>query len=65
VTIRKSDLKRSRSENDADEEEYNSVPALHVTSSFNSFTSEDDWEDPDWLLPKEVVCADVEMKDAK
>jgi hypothetical protein len=65
VTIRKSDLKRSRSENDAADEDYNSVPSLHITNSFNSFTSEDDWEEPDWLLPKEVVCADVEMKDAK
>lgn len=40
------------------------MPSLHVTQSFNSFTSEDDWEEPDWLLPKEVVCTDVEMKEA-
>jgi hypothetical protein len=58
-----SQLKRSRSENE-DDEEYNSVPSLVVTSSFNSFTSEEDWDEPDWLLPKEVVCADVEMKEA-
>lgn len=60
----KSQLKRSRSENDAEEEEDRSVPRLITTVSFNSFTSEEDWEEPDWLLPKEVVCADVEMKEA-
>jgi len=57
-------LKRSRSENDAEEEEDQSVPKLVMTSSFNSFTSEEDWEEPSWLLPKEVVCADVQMKEA-
>jgi hypothetical protein len=64
ITTKNSQLKRSRSENDAEEEEYSSVPNLVVTQSFNSFTSEEDWEEPDWLLPKEVVCADVEMKEA-
>jgi hypothetical protein len=64
VATKNSQLKRSRSENDADDDEYSSVPNLVVTSSFNSFTSEDDWEEPEWLLPKEVVCADVEMKEA-
>lgn len=61
----KSQLKRSRSvnEEDQEEEEYNSVPKLVVAPSFNSFTSEDDWEEPDWLLPKKVACADVEMKE--
>ena len=42
---------------------YTSVPKLVVSSSFSSFTGED-WEEPDWLLPKEIVCADVEMKEA-
>lgn len=61
----KSQLKRSRDNNEVEEEEgYTSVPKLVVTSSFNSFTSEEDWEEPDWLLPKEIVCADVEMKQA-
>jgi hypothetical protein len=64
VATKKSQLKRSRSEDDADDDEYSSVPNLVVTSSFNSFTSEEDWEEPAWLLPKEVVCADVEMKEA-
>ena len=60
----KLNLKRSRSENDAVEEEDQSVPKLVMAPSFNSFTSEDDWEEPEWLLPKEVVCKDVEMKEA-
>ena len=62
----KSQLKRSRSDNNEVEEEegYTSAPKLVVTSSFNSFTSEEDWEEPGWLLPKEIVCADVEMKQA-
>jgi hypothetical protein len=62
--LTKSNLKRSRSENDAVEEEDRDVPKLVVTTSFNSFSSEEDWEEPDWLLPKEVVCADIEMKEA-
>ena len=50
--------------NEVEEDEgYTSVPKLVVTSSFNSFTTEEDWEEPDWLLPKEIVCADVEMKE--
>lgn len=58
---KKSALKRSRSENDA-EEEYTSMPTLVVSASFNSYTTEEgDWDEPEWLLPKEVVCADVEM----
>jgi len=58
----KSVLKRNR--DDEEEEEVSSAPRLVVTSSYNSFTSEDDWEEPEWLLPKEVVCADVVMKEA-
>jgi hypothetical protein len=61
VDRRSSALKRSREGNE--EEDYNSVPSLVVTSSFNSLTSEEDWDEPDWLLPKEVVCTDVEMKE--
>jgi hypothetical protein len=35
---------------------------LVVSASFNSYTTEGgDWDEPEWLLPKEVVCADVEM----
>jgi hypothetical protein len=64
MATKNSQLKRSRSENDAEDDEDSSVPNLVVTSSFNSFISEDDWEEPQWLLPKEVVCADVEMKEA-
>jgi hypothetical protein len=66
----KPNLKRSRSERDEQEEEleYSAVPrTLTVTSSFASTTSastEDDFEEPEWLLPKEVVCADVEMKES-
>lgn len=41
-----------------------SVPKFVTVSSFNSFTSDEDWEEPGWLLPKEVVCADVEMREA-
>jgi hypothetical protein len=59
----KSQLKRSRSETE-EEEEHNDVPKLVVSSSFNSFVSDGDWEEPDWLLPKELVCSDVEMKEA-
>ena len=58
----KSKLKRSLSEEEVETE--NSVPKLVAVSSFNSFTSDDDWEEPGWLLPKEVVCADVEMREA-
>lgn len=64
VDHRSSALKRSREGNE-EEEDYNSVPSLVVTSSFNSLTSEEDWDEPDWLLPKEVVCTDVEMKEGK
>lgn len=60
----KSLLKRSRDDEEDGEEQVSSTPRLVVTSSFNSFTSEDDWEEPEWLLPKEVVCADVVMKEA-
>ena len=60
----KPQLKRSRSENEVEEEECTSVPKLVTTSSFNSVTTDDDWSEPEWLLPKEVICADVDMKDA-
>jgi hypothetical protein len=62
VAPKKSALKRSRSENDAEEDSYTSTPLLVVSASFNSYTTEEgDWDEPEWLLPKEVVCADVEM----
>ena len=64
----KSKLKRSRSDNDEEEEEdeANAVPKMITpVTSFNSYTTEEgDWQEPDWLLPKEEACADVEMKDA-
>jgi len=60
----KSVLKRNRDDEEDGDEQVSSAPRLVVASSFNSFTSEDDWEEPEWLLPKEVVCADVVMKEA-
>jgi hypothetical protein len=51
---KKSPLKRSQSENDADEE-YMSTPTLVISASFNSYTTEEgDWDEPEWLLPKFV-----------
>jgi hypothetical protein len=60
-------LKRSRSDNGAElEEEYSATPTLVVSSSYNSYTTDDgDWEEPEWLLPQEVVCVDVEMGESK
>jgi len=60
---KKAPLKRSRSENDA-EQEYPSKPTLVVSASFNSYTTADDWGEPEWLLPREVACADVEMHES-
>ena len=61
---KKAPLKRSRSENDV-EQEYPSTPALVVSACFNTYTTaEGDWEEPTWLLPKEVACADVEMHES-
>ena len=62
---KKAPLKRSRSENDAEQEDA-STPALVVSASFDSYTTaEGGWGEPEWLLPKEVACADVEMHESK
>jgi hypothetical protein len=59
-------LKRPRSENDAELEEDTATPTLVVSASYNSYTTDEgDWEEPEWLLPREEVCADVEMEESR